>query len=144
MTPGDGFGVLPLIARGEELLRLAQADGIITPAEQAEHDSYVALAAALVKHTTQFPMASTAAEESAQYLAQQEARSAREREEAALTVLRAAGRVLGQLGLALLKAELAKGLEAAHLPASLTPLVQVVQTAAEGAAAQVVADVTGG
>lgn len=73
MTPGDAW-VDPIIKRGEELLRLAQADGIITPAEQAEHDSYVEYARIRQKHLADFPLANTSQEESAEDLLEEQAR----------------------------------------------------------------------
>lgn len=142
MTPGDDF-VDPLIKRGEELERLIAA-GLGDPALSVAQDelrSIKDIARARIAHTQQFPFASTSAEESAQYLAQQEARSAREREEAALKVLRTLGRLGGPLLLAMLKAELTKGLEAAHLPPALAPFVDVVREAAEGAAGKLLDDV---
>lgn len=141
MTPGDEY-VDPLIRRGEELEAMARAGLDPTPAEIAEHASIKAYARARIKHLREFPLADTAQEESAQYRAEQEARSASEREAAFLKVLTAAGRVLGSVGLALLKAELTKATDSLDVPASLAPVLRAVEAAAMDAVGQAVADVT--
>lgn len=82
-------------------------------------------------------------EDESDYLGAQLSRSAREREAAAMLVLRTLGRLGGPLLLALLKAELTKGIEAAHVPPALAPFVSVVEAAALDAAGRVVKDVAG-
>lgn len=85
MTPGDGFGVDPIIARGEQLER--RPPETLTNHEQDELQSIKLYALARLKHTSQFPLANTSQEESAQDLAEEQARDA-------ANVERIAGRVV--------------------------------------------------
>lgn len=142
MTPGDEY-VDPLIKRGEELERHKNSGAFMLLEEEDELASIKAYARARLAHLSQFPLANSSQEESAQYLAQQEARSVREREEAFFTVLRTLGRLGGPLLLALLKAELTKGVDSLDLPPALRPFVDVMESAVGEAGAAVVKDVTG-
>lgn len=79
--PGDGFGEDPIIARGEALERLIRLEQRpSSAAEQNELDSIHLYAKAKQKHLSDFPLAASSIEESVQDLADEEARSARERE----------------------------------------------------------------
>ncbi len=143
MTPGDAY-VDPLIARGEELERLIPTSG--TDAQvllwKAELESLKAYARSRIAHLAAYPLASTAQEESAQYLAEQESRSAHERaaaiEKAAHDVWQVAKPLLWEA----IKTGVTAGLAQAHIPAQLAPAVEVVRGAAEEAARVALADVT--
>lgn len=143
MTPGDAY-VDPLIKRGEDLEAMARAGLDPTPAEIAEHASIKAYARARIKHLREFPLAMTAQEESAQYRAEQEARSAREREAAVLAALRKFLSVLEPIALAALNGLIQRGVSEAtrQLPAEIQPVLRAVEAAAMDAAGQAVADVT--
>lgn len=146
MTPGDEH-VDPLIKRGEELeRRIAFSSGMpgrvgdLTEAEQSELASIHVYAATKLRHTTQFPCASTAQEESAQYLAEQEARSAREREAAALRFVTQAWEALRPILLGLARDAITAGVKRLDLPPLLTPVSRVVEDGAQDAVATALDD----
>jgi hypothetical protein len=78
MTPGDAW-VDPLIKRGEELERIAPE--VRTISQTAELESLKAYARSRIAHLAAYPLAASSIEESVQDLADEEARSAREREQ---------------------------------------------------------------
>ena len=86
VTPGDGFGVDPLIKRGELLERTA-ALRPLTTGERDELESIKHYAQTRLKHLRLYPLANTSQEESAQDLAEEQARDA-------ANVERIAGRVV--------------------------------------------------
>lgn len=81
MKDWAGVPVDPLVVRGEVLLDLQRA-GRASPAEEDELRSLQAAVAAKQKHLAAYPLAASSIEESVQDLADEEARSAREREAA--------------------------------------------------------------
>lgn len=142
MTPGDAF-VDPLIRRGEELERLMlRSDRPASDAEASELASLKVYAAGRIRHLAQFPLASTSQEESAQYLAQQEARSAHEREQAALAALRKFLALLEPVALAALQGALTRGVASLPVPVELRGVVTAVEAAAMDAARTAAADLT--
>ena len=142
MTPGDEY-VDPLIARGEELMAMERASKPMTQAEAEELDSLQQYALAKLKHTSQFPLANTAQEESAQYLAAQEARSALEREVAVSKFLADAWEVLRPILLALAKDAIAAGVKRLDLPTFLAPVATVVSGSVDEAVRTTLDDVAG-
>jgi len=131
VKPGDEF-TEAWVKRGEELLAIAPET---RTAAQTEELQALQARAQAEQHAPESEVA-------AAYLRQQEARSAREREEAFLTVLKAAGRVLGSVGLAMLKAELTKATNSPEVPPTLAPVLRAVEAAALGAAETLAGDLT--
>lgn len=72
MIPGDAF-TDPLTKRGEQLER-ERDTRILTEPEREELRSLKLLAHARIAHTREFPLADTAQQEEAQYLAEQQQR----------------------------------------------------------------------
>jgi hypothetical protein len=133
---GDEY-VDPLIKRGEELKRIVER----TPEEESELRSLQVYAAGRIRHLAQFPLANTSAEESAQYLAEQEARSAHEREAAALKFAEQAWQVLKPILLGLARDAIASGVKRLELPAPLAPVAAVVSGSVDEAVRAALDDV---
>ena len=139
-VPGDEF-VDPLTKRGEDLERMATAGLDLTPVELSELASLKIIAHAKIRHLAAFPLADTSQQESEQYRAQQEARSAHEREQWLLDVGRKLWAALGppllqfgesQVGAALVRVPhevLIPGLTSLNF----APVLAVVQTEASAA-----------
>ena len=135
MTPGDAY-VDPLIKRGEELMAMERASKPMTQAEAEELDSLQQYALAKLKHTSQFPLANTAQEESAQYLAAQD-------EVAVSKFLADVWEVLRPILLALAKDAIAAGVKRLDLPTFLAPVATVVSGSVDEAVRTTLEDVAG-
>jgi hypothetical protein len=146
--PGDEY-VDPLIRRGEDLEAMRSAGLDLTPVELSELASLKIIAHAKIRHLQAFPLADTSQQESEQYRAQQEARSAHEREQWLLhawqSLWAALGPLLLQFGESLVGAALVEVPHEVLIPGLTTldfaSVLAVVRSTVEQAASTVVADV---